>query len=440
MAKSRLRPEEKMGRKAGIASFIGTTIEWYDFYIYGTASALVFGPLFFPATTPAIGVLVSFATFWVGFLARPLGGIIFGHLGDRVGRKKALITTLLLMGFTTVGVGLLPTYASIGMLAPVLLVFLRIVQGIAVGGEWGGAVLIATEHAPKHRGVLFGAFAQQGSPAGQILASFAFMLASQLPDDVFLNWGWRLPFLASAILIVLGLVIRLSLEESPAVEQLKDSGQTARFPLIEVFRNHTSLILLGVCASTIAFSAAYFKNTFALSWATNELGFEREAFLTVILISSIVQFFVQPFGAIFASRWNIRKVVTILLILELPVMPMMFFFIGTGSFAMSVAGMVLATLPHVMYYSILAGILAQAFPARIRYTGVSLSYALAGTLLGGTTPLIGQSLLTTFGSIVPVVGYALLTVLMSLFGARGLLALSARRAEEAGTPAEPARV
>lgn len=427
MRKNRLRPEEKMGRKAGIASFVGTTIEWYDFYIYGTASALVFGPLFFPSTTPAIGVLVSFATFWVGFLARPLGGIVFGHLGDRIGRKKALITTLLLMGFTTVGIGLLPTYADIGMLAPVLLVLFRVVQGVAVGGEWGGAVLIATEHVPKGRGILFGAFAQQGSPAGQILASLSFMLASQLPEETFMSWGWRVPFLASALLVVVGLVIRLSLEESPAVERLKANQQTVRFPLIDVFREHTVLILLGMCASTIAFSAAYFKNTFALSWATNDLGFERETFLTVILISSTVQFFVQPFGAILANRWNVRKAVTLLLVLELPVMPLMFFFISTGSFAMSSVGMVLATLPHVMYYSILAGILAQAFPAQVRYTGISLSYALAGTLLGGTTPLIGQSLLTAFDSIVPVIGFALITVLISLFGARAVLARAAHR-------------
>ena len=420
-----LAADERMGRRAGVASFIGTTVEWYDFYLYGTASALVFGPLFFPVVTPAIGVLVSFATFWVGFLARPLGGIVFGHLGDRVGRRNALITTLLLMGACTVGIGLLPTYAEIGVLAPVLLVVCRIVQGLAVGGEWGGAVLIATEHAPQHRGILFGAFAQQGSPAGQILSSLAFMLAAQLPEEAFFSWGWRVPFLVSAVLVVLGLVIRLKVEESPAVQRLKETNQVARYPLVEVLRGHTALIALAVCACTIAFSAAYFKNTFALSWATNELGFEREAFLTVVLISSIAQFFVQPFGAVLASRWDVRRVVTILLVAELPVLPLMFVLVGTGSFGLSVVGMVFATVPHVMYYSILAGLLAQAFPARVRYTGISLSYALAGTLLGGTTPMIGQALLTGFGSIVPVIGFALGTVLMSLFGARALISATA---------------
>lgn len=427
----RLPPEEKMGRKAGMASFVGTSVEWYDFYIYGTASALVFGPLFFPVGSPAMGVLISFATFWVGFIARPLGGVVFGHLGDRVGRKKALIITLLLMGFCTVGIGLLPTYQHIGITAPILLVLLRAVQGVAVGGEWGGAVLIATEHAPKKRGLIFGAFAQQGSPSGQILSSLAFMLVSQLPDDAFYSWGWRIPFLASAVLVVLGLIIRLGIEESPELARMKQSGRTARFPLLDVFRNHTTLVLLGVCASTIALSAAYFKNTFAVSWATNDLGFDRDAFLSVVLIASITQFFVQPFGAILATRYGVRRIVTVLLLAELPAMPLMFVLIGTGSWNWSVVGMVLATVPHVMYYSILAGLLAQAYPPEVRYTGISLAYALAGTLLGGTTPLIGQSLLTAFGSIVPVIVFAMLTVVMSLVGALALLAVTARRERNA---------
>ncbi|MDA3643974.1 MHS family MFS transporter [Saccharopolyspora indica] len=429
----RLSEQERMGRRAGIASFVGTSIEWYDFYIYGTASALVFGKLFFPVVTPAIGVLVSFATFWVGFLARPLGGIVFGHLGDRVGRKKALIITLLLMGFTTVGIGLLPTYATIGIAAPILLVLLRVVQGLAVGGEWGGAVLIATEHAPKGRSITSGSWAQQGSPSGQILSALAFTLVSQLPDDDFYSWGWRIPFLASAVLVVLGLVIRLSIAESPQLTRLKETGQVARFPLLDTFRHHTGLVALGVFACAIVFSAAYFKNTFAVSWATNELGFERETFMTVVLIASITQFFVQPFGAVLASRFGVRKVVTILLVAELPVMPLMFLLISTGSFAWSVVGMVAATLPHVMFYSILAGVLADAFPARVRYTAISLSYGLAGTLLGGTTPMIGQLLLTSFGSIVPVIGWAVVTVLMSLIGVRALLTRSARAAAETET-------
>ncbi|MEJ8278212.1 MFS transporter [Pseudonocardia sp. DW16-2] len=411
-----------MRRKAGIASFVGTTIEWYDFYIYGTAAALVLGPLFFPNASPAAGVLASFATFWVGFLARPIGGIVFGHLGDRLGRKTALVATLLLMGVSTLAIGLLPVYDDIGVLAPVLLVVARLVQGLAVGGEWGGAVLIASEHASKNRRILYGAFAQQGSPAGQMLATGSFALVAMLPEEAFLSWGWRVPFLVSAALVVVGLVIRLRIEESPAVVAMRSRGTTSRFPLAELFRERTMLVVVSVGACALVAAAAYFKNTFALSWAVNDLGFDRQVFLNVVLISSTVQFFTQPLGAFMATWWNPRKVVTALLLIELPLFPVMFWLISSGSFGLAALGMALATLPHTMYYAILAGMLAEAFPARMRYTAISLSYALAGTLFGGTAPLIGQSLLAATGSIVPVVAYSLLIVVVSLLSARWVLA------------------
>ncbi|WP_240051626.1 MFS transporter [Pseudonocardia sp. EV170527-09] len=411
-----------MRRKAGIASFVGTTIEWYDFYIYGTAAALVLGPLFFPNASPAAGVLASFATFWVGFLARPIGGIVFGHLGDRLGRKTALVATLLLMGVSTLAIGVLPVYDDVGVLAPVLLVVARLVQGLAVGGEWGGAVLIASEHASKNRRILYGAFAQQGSPAGQMLATGSFALVAMLPEEAFLSWGWRVPFLVSAALVVVGLVIRLRIEESPALVAMRSRGTTARFPLAELLRERTTLVVVSVGACALVAAAAYFKNTFALSWAVNDLGFDRQVFLNVVLISSTVQFFTQPLGAFMATWWNPRKVVTALLLIELPLFPVMFWLISTGSFGLAALGMALATLPHTMYYAILAGMLAEAFPARMRYTAISLSYALAGTLFGGTAPLVGQSLLAATGSIVPVVGYSLVIVLVSLAAARYVLA------------------
>lgn len=425
--RNKIFPEhEKMARKAGIASFVGTTIEWYDFYLYGTASALVFAPLYFSEVPPSIGLILSFATFWAGFLSRPLGGIVFGHLGDRAGRKAALVTTLLLMGFSAVGIGLLPTYAQIGVAAPVLLTLFRFVQGLAVGGEWGGAVLIATEHAKKERGFLFGAFAQQGSPAGKLLAWAAFVSASQLmPQQAFLSWGWRIPFLASAALVVVGLVVRLSITESPAMAELASKEKKERIPLITLFRSHAKPVLIGMCAVIVIFTVAYGKNAFALSWATNEIGFSQDTFLSILLISAAVQFLVQPFGAVLASRWNPRKVVTLLLVLEIPALAVMFMMIGTGSISLAASGTILATLPDVMYYALVAGMLSQAFPAAVRYTGVSMTYQLAG-LVGGLTPLIMQSLFTAFGSIVAVIVYALVTVLVSLFGARALLGLSKR--------------
>lgn len=431
------RADEKTGRQAGFAAFVGTTVEWYDFYIYGTASALVFGPLFFPDASPAIGVLLSFATFWIGFLARPLGGIIFGHLGDRVGRKKSLVITMMLMGFSTLAIGLMPTHATIGVLAPILLVVCRAIQGVAVGGEWGGAVLIATEHVDRKRGYLFGAYAQQGSPTGQLLASLAFLIVSQLPDESFDSWGWRVPFLASVVLIAVGMYLRLRLPETPEMEQLKNSRQTVRFPLIEVLRKHAGLLVLGIFACAIAFTAGYIKNTFALSWAVNDVGFSKDTFLSVVLISSIAQFIVQPFGAIMAGRWDVRRVVTILLLLELPAMPLMFVLVAQGQFFLAAVGMVIATIPHVMYYSILAGLLAESFPAAIRYTGISLAYGLTGALLGGTTPMIGQSLFAAFDSIVPVVLFALVPVLMSLYGANALLKRARLREDEETAETEP---
>ncbi|WP_280460726.1 MFS transporter [Nocardia carnea] len=430
MQHEKTRDNEKMGRKAGLAAFVGTTVEWYDFYIYGTASALVFGPLFFPDASPAIGVLLSFATFWVGFLARPLGGIIFGHLGDRVGRKKALVITMMLMGGSTLAIGVMPTYDTIGFLAPILLVLCRLIQGVAVGGEWGGAVLIATEHVERRRGYLFGAYAQQGSPAGQLLASLAFLIISQLPDDAFMSWGWRIPFLASVVLIGVGMFMRLRLSETPAMQKLREDDRTVRFPLVELVRKHTWMLVLGIFACAIAFTAGYIKNTFALSWAVNDVGFTRDTFLSVVLVSSIAQFLVQPFGALLAGRFDVRRLVTVLLILELPALPIMFALVAKGEFLWAAVGMVIATIPHVMYYSILAGLLAESFPAAIRYTGISLAYGLTGTLLGGTTPMIGQSLFAAFDSIVPVILFAMVPVLMSLFGANALL----RRAAAAEKP------
>ncbi|MFD7292846.1 MFS transporter [Streptomyces sp. NPDC059897] len=440
MPSTRLPAEEKMARRAGWASYLGSTIEWYDFYVYGTASALVFAPLFFADVPPAVGVLLSFVTFWVGFLARPLGAVLFGHLGDRLGRKKALVATLLLMGVSTVGIGCLPTYGQIGVAAPILLTLFRTVQGIALGGEWGGSVLITTEHAKKERGFLFAAFAQQGSPTGRILATLSFLAVGQLSDEALLAWAWRIPFLASALLVIIGLVIRLSLEESPAMVSLRATDQTVKVPVVTLFREHSKLLLLGVGAAFTVFAIVYARDTFALSWATGEVGMDRQDFLTVILVASIVQFFVQPLGAVLATRWGVRKAVTVILACQIPTIPVMFALIGTGSFPLAVTGAVLATIPDVMYYAIVAGMFAQAFPAKVRYTGISTAYGLAG-VLGGLAPVILQSLLSASGTIVLPVLFVVVLGLVSLVAARAFLTLSARTADqEQSTEAPPAVV
>ncbi|MER5437007.1 MFS transporter [Streptomyces sp. NPDC002790] len=409
------RAETRTANRAGFGAFVGSTIEWFDFYIYGTAAALAFDKVFFPELDGAIGTLVAFATFWVGFLARPIGGIVFGHFGDRLGRKKTLVITLLMMGISTTAIGLLPSYASIGVAAPILLVCIRMIQGIGLGGEWGGSVLIASESAPKGKSVLYGAFAQQGSPVGNTLATLSFLAISQLPDESFMSWGWRVPFLASAVLVLVGLLVRLKVAESPAMAKLIEKKEVVKLPLTEVLRSHPGLIALGIGACTIGLSATYFKSTFALSWATTELDFDRSTFLTIILVANITQVIVQPFGAVLATKmksWS--RAVTVMLVPELVLLPVMFLLISTNNYGLAMLGVAVATIPHCLYYAALAGMLASRFPAHLRYTGISLCYQLCGTILGGTTPIVGQFLLNRTGSITAVIAYALFQVALTL--------------------------
>lgn len=419
----------KQARKAGITAFVGTTIEWFDFYIYGTASALVLGPLFFPDASPAVGTLAAFATFAVGFVARPVGGVVFGHFGDKFGRKNAVIITLALMGLGTVGVGLLPTYSQIGIWAPILLVALRVLQGIAMGGEWGGAVLIATEFAPPKKKVLYGAFAQQGSPVGNLLATLAFLGLTLMSDSVFESWGWRLPFLGSAALVIVALYIRLHISETPEMKKAVAAQERTRMPLVEVLRSHPVELALGVGAVVAGVAITYVKTTFALSWATTDLGFERSDFLLVITVALVAQALVQPFGAVLATRIDPSKAVRWMLLPEIVLLPLMFVLVQTGSVPLAILGMVLATAPHAMYDAALAGLLAQVFPTNVRYTGISLSYQLSTAVFAGTAPMVSQYLLTRTNSIWPVVALGLVYVVLSLVCMTALLRRSALHAQ-----------
>ncbi|CAD6507963.1 Fosfomycin resistance protein AbaF [Paraburkholderia hiiakae] len=383
------QPSTRQPVRAAAAAFIGTMIEWYDFYIYATAAALVFGELYFPSEDRFVSTMASFATFAVGFFARPLGGLIFGHLGDRIGRKKALMTTLMMMGVATVCVGLLPSYASVGMLAPVLLVLLRVVQGIAVGGEWGGAVLMAGEHAPEGRRTFFASFAQLGSPAGLILSLLAFRSVTSLDKADFLSWGWRLPFLVSAVLLVVGIMIRLGVNESPEFEKLKDQRRTLKLPVAEVFRSSWGLVLLCIGANTIGIAGVYFTNTFMIAYTTQYVGITRSLILDCLFAVAIIQFLVQPLAAWLAERLGgarfLKWAATAAMLSPYP----MFVLVQSGKVVPMVIGIAIAVVCMASFYSVIAGFVSGVFPTRVRYSAISLSYQVCGAIAGGLTPLVG---------------------------------------------------
>jgi MFS family permease len=425
-------PAARHSRRATIASFIGTAVEWYDFFIFGTASALVFGTLFFPESDSGTGTLAAFATFWVGFLARPLGGIVFGHVGDRIGRKNVLVITLILMGSATTLIGVLLTYASIGYAAPLLLVLLRALQGIAVGGEWGGAVLMATESTAQGRRGMAGMWVQQGSPAGAILATLVFLVVGRLPDGAFLEWGWRVPFLLSVLLVVIGLVIRLTVHEPAEFRAAREAEPAVRVPLVTLFRTAWPLVVLGIGASALGISAAYFTNTFVVSWATTDLGIARQTMLDILLVIFILQFFWQPVAALVARRVGAVRVMAGALAGNILVAVPMFLLITSRDALLVGVALALSVVTGASYYALLANFLAQAFPVRVRYTGISVSYQLCSTIIGGSTPLVAQWLLISGGgSHWPVVGYYIALLVLTL----GCVLALARRTGDDQHPA-----
>ncbi|WAI81677.1 MULTISPECIES: MFS transporter [Achromobacter] len=400
--------------RASSAAFVGTMIEWYDFYIYATAAALVFGKLFFPSATGFYGTLAAFGTFAVGFFARPLGGAIFGHIGDKIGRKKSLVITLVMMGTVTVLIGLLPTHDSIGVWAPVLLIVLRLVQGIAVGGEWGGAVLMAGEHSPdKAKRTFFASFAQLGSPAGLILSMLMFKLVTGLDDEAFLSWGWRVPFLFSAVLLAVGFVIRLSVNESPdfVAEQAaqatraksatasrphKPAHKPAQTPLAQVLRGAPGLLALAVGANVLGIAGFYFTNTFMIAYTTQYVGLDRSVILDCLLLVSIMQFFITPLSAYIASRVGNLRFLGVMAFVSIFTPYAMFNLVDQGSLTSITLGVGVAVLFMGAYYAVIAGYVSDSFPTSIRYTGISMAYQLSGAIFGGLTPLLGTVLAENF--------------------------------------------
>ncbi|GAA4864253.1 MFS transporter [Saccharopolyspora rosea] len=394
----------RTARRAALGAFVGTTIEWYDFYVYATAASLVLGELFFPSSDRLTGVMASFAIFAVGFFARPLGGVLFGHFGDRVGRKATLVTTLLMMGAVTVAVGLLPTYSSIGIAAPVLLVVLRVVQGLAVGGEWGGAALIAVEHAPPERRTFYGAFPQIGNSAGALLATGAFSAVSLLGDPALHAWAWRLPFLVSAVLIVVGLLIRLRVEESPEFEAVRERQHERPAPVLAALRGSWRSVLLGIGLLPVAVGGYYIVTTFLLAYATGpDVGVPSETVLTALTAAAFVELVATLAASWLGDRVGPRRVLIGGLVAVAVLAAPQFLVVPTRNAALIVLMILLMRLGMSGTYGPLPTILAGMFPVEARYTGVSLSYQVAGAVFGGLSPIAATALLGAVGNPWPVV-------------------------------------
>jgi metabolite-proton symporter len=380
-------------RRVLTASLVGTAVEFYDFYIYATAASLVFGPLFFPSASPSMQLLSSYATFAVAFFARPLGAFVFGHYGDRVGRKSTLVASLMLMGGSTVAIAFLPTYAMVGWVAPLLLCILRFGQGFGLGGEWGGAALLAVENAPPGWRARFGMFPQLGAPVGFIAANGLFLiLGVTLTPEQFMAWGWRLPFLASVVLVGLGLWVRLKLTETPAFAAAIKEAPPPRAPLAELLRRHPLETIAGTFAVVACFAVFYISTAFALGYGTTTLGYSREAFLGVQL--GAIGF--MALGIILAGWWsdvsNPRRVLMsgcVMVVLGGFLMaPMM----GAGSLWSVWAFLSIALLMMGFVYGPLGAFLPGLFPARVRYTGASVAFNVGGIIGGGLTPIIAQAL------------------------------------------------
>lgn len=385
-------------RKVVVASFIGTTIEWYDFFIYTTAAALVFPQLFFPSFEPLAGTLASFATYAVGFLARPLGGVIFGHYGDKIGRKAMLVTTLLIMGIATFVVGLLPTYETIGIWAPILLVVLRLLQGLGLGGEWGGAVLMAVEHSPDDKRGLNGSWPQMGVPAGLVLGTGAFAAISAISGEAFVTWGWRVPFLLSILLIALGLYIRLAIYESPAFSRVRESGTEARMPIVDVFRTYPKNVLLAVGSRIGIDVVFYIFAVYVLTYVSTNLGLPRNLGLIAISIAALIEIFTIPAFASLSDKVGRRPVLMAgAAFLGLWIFPF-FWLLDTKSASLIILAVIVGlSIGHAAVYGTQASFYAELFGTRVRYSGASLGYQLAGIFGGALAPIIATALYAATG-------------------------------------------
>ncbi|MDX3077089.1 MFS transporter [Streptomyces sp. NPDC088354] len=410
-------------RRIVAASLIGTTIEWYDFFLYGSAAALVFNKLFFPGSDPLVGTLLSFLTYAVGFAARPVGALVFGHFGDRLGRKRLLVLSLLLMGGATFCIGLLPTHATLGSAAPVLLTALRLVQGFALGGEWGGAVLLVSEHGDARQRGFWASWPQTGAPAGQLLATGVLSaLTALLSDAAFTSWGWRVPFLLSGVLVLVGLWIRLSVDESPVFKEAlaraearkTETAAVERMPLVAVLRDHWRDVLVAMGARMAENISYYVITAFVLVYATTQAGLGKQTALNAVLIASAVHFAVIPAWGALSDRIG-RKPVYLLGAAGVGLWAFPFFaLIDTKSFPALLLAVTVGLILHGAMYAPQAAFFSEMFATRMRYSGASIGAQFASVAAGAPAPLIATALLADYGSATPIALYVILAAVITL--------------------------
>ena len=406
----------RKNKKVLIASLTGSAIEWFDYFLYGTAAALVFNKIFFPMVDPVIGLILSYLSFSLTFFIRPIGGVLFAHIGDRIGRKKTLVLTLSLMGGATVMIGLLPTYEMIGLWAPALLILMRIIQGMGIGGEWGGALLLAYEYAPEKRKGFFGSIPQAGVTIGMLMATFIVSLMTLFSEADFLSWGWRIPFLLSSVLVLLGLWIRKDIDETPDFQKVKASGQVAKAPLRDTLKHHWREVLIAAGLKVVETAPFYIFSTFVVSYATSTLTYQKSQALEAVTLGALVATIMIPLMGLLSDKVGRQRMYAIsVFVLGLFIVPW-FMLLNTGN----TWGIVLATVIAfgVLWApvtAVLGTLCSEIFSANVRYTGITLGYQLGAALAGGTAPLIATGLLAKYdGDWVPVAWYLAVTVTISL--------------------------
>ena len=406
----------RKNKRVLIASLTGSAIEWFDYFLYGTAAALVFNKVFFPMVDPVIGLILAYLSFSLTFFIRPIGGVIFAQIGDRIGRKKTLVLTLSLMGGATVLIGLLPTYEMIGLWAPALLILMRVIQSIGIGGEWGGALLLAYEYAPEKRKGFFGSIPQAGVTIGMLMATFTVSLMTLLSDEAFLSWGWRIPFLLSAVLVLLGLWIRKGIDETPEFKKVKQAGQLAKTPLRDTLTHHWREVLIAAGLKVVETAPFYIFSTFVVSYATTTLSYQKSQALEAVTLAALVATIMIPLMGLLSDKIGRQRMYAIgVFALGLFILPW-FWLLDTGE----TWGIVLATLIAfgilwAPITAVLGTICSEIFSANVRYTGITLGYQLGAALAGGTAPLIATGLLAKYdGDWTPVACYLMVTVAISL--------------------------